>query len=58
MVMSVNEGLCIGCSLCVVACPEEAITARGISVIDEKKCAECLTCIDNCPADAIEEENR
>jgi Fe-S-cluster-containing hydrogenase component 2 len=56
MAVSVIEAKCLGCSLCVLACPEEAVTAlAGTARIDEEKCVECLECADNCPADAIEE---
>ena len=56
MVVSVNNAKCLGCSLCVLACPEEAVTApAGTAEIDHEKCVECLECVDNCPADAIEE---
>ena len=56
MAVSVNSAKCLGCSLCVFACPEEAVTASaGTAEIDHEKCVECLECVDNCPADAIEE---
>ncbi len=55
MAVLVNEEKCIGCSLCVIECPEEAMTARGVATIDDEKCVECLECAANCPADAIEE---
>ncbi len=55
MTVAVNEEKCLGCSLCVLACPEEAVAARGVANIDDEKCVECLECIYNCPADAIEE---
>jgi len=56
MAVSVMEAKCLGCSLCVLACPEEAIIApAGTAEIDEEKCVACMECADNCPADAIEE---
>lgn len=56
MAVSVIEAKCLGCSLCVLACPEEAVTApAGTAMIDVEKCLECLECAYNCPADAIEE---
>ncbi len=55
MAVMVSEELCIGCSLCVMECPEEAISARGLAEIDDEKCVECLECIGCCPGDAIME---
>ena len=53
MAVSVNNAKCLGCSLCVLACPEEAVTApAGTAEIDHEKCVECA---DSCPVDAIEE---
>ena len=50
------ETRCLGCSLCVLACPEEAVIApAGTAEIDDEKCVECMECVHNCPADAIEE---
>ncbi len=55
MTVAVNEEKCLGCSLCVLACPEEAVAAHVVAKINDEKCIECLECINNCPADAIEE---
>ncbi len=55
MAIAINEALCIGCSLCVIECPEEAISARSIAVIDKDKCISCKKCIKHCPGDAIKE---
>ena len=51
----IDVGRCLGCSLCVVACPEEAITARCVASIDQTICVDCLQCLSHCPVDAIEE---
>ncbi len=56
MPVIINEEKCIGCSLCVVECPEEAISARVHAFVDEKLCIDCLECIGCCPGDAISEE--
>ncbi len=55
MAVSINEELCIGCSLCIMECPEEAISARSIAEVNEDKCVDCLECIAACPGDAIRE---
>jgi len=56
MAVSVIEAKCLGCSLCVLVCPEDAVTApAGTASIDDDKCVECLECAYNCPTDAIEE---
>jgi len=47
---------CPNCGLCVKACPEKAITARGKKqpvVLDQKKCIKCGTCYDVCKLDAV-----
>ncbi|MBU2644247.1 4Fe-4S binding protein [bacterium] len=48
------EDRCVGCSLCVPACPEEALSCYGIITIFES-CTECLICIDYCPEGALQE---
>ncbi|RHJ87798.1 glycyl-radical enzyme activating protein [Parabacteroides sp. AM08-6] len=46
---------CIGCSACVEACPQKALTltADGI-VTDKNRCIVCGNCAEVCPALAIE----
>jgi phytoene desaturase len=54
----VDEGLCVGCGLCLTVCPREALNAWGCLQIDQDKCAECLDCIEICPVDALRIERR
>ncbi|NLX51509.1 MAG: glycyl-radical enzyme activating protein [Deltaproteobacteria bacterium] len=47
---------CIGCRLCLDACPQKALTraANGDIVIDRKLCLGCGTCAEVCPSAAME----
>ena len=50
MAVSVIEAKCLGCSLCVLACPEEAVIApAGTAEIDDEKCVECMDCAGQLP---------
>ena len=50
--ITVEEDLCVGCAMCVPACPEEAISCFGLARVDER-CTECLMCIPSCPVLAL-----
>ncbi|MGP8331818.1 MAG: 4Fe-4S binding protein, partial [Methanosarcinaceae archaeon] len=46
---------CIGCKLCVKACPEEAITVtKFLAEINQEKCTGCGACVEKCPQGTIE----
>jgi uncharacterized protein (DUF362 family)/NAD-dependent dihydropyrimidine dehydrogenase PreA subunit len=50
----VTEG-CVGCQLCVEACPAHTIAlANGTARIDLKDCIRCYCCHELCPVKAIE----
>jgi len=54
MVAIVNKDECIGCGVCVDACPSDAIKmVDDLAVIDEELCVDCGACVDECPNDAI-----
>lgn len=52
--VSVQASRCIGCALCVNACPEHAISMQnGIAFIDPSMCSGCLACVGVCRQGAI-----
>jgi len=52
----VDESRCIGCTLCIEACPVDAIVgARGLMhTVVEPWCIGCRLCVPPCPVDCIE----
>lgn len=46
---------CIGCTLCIQACPVDAIlgAARYMHTVIVSECTGCALCIDPCPVDCI-----
>ncbi|MFW6349720.1 MAG: electron transport complex subunit RsxB [Thiohalospira sp.] len=51
----IDENICIGCTLCVQACPVDAIVgaAKQMHTVIEAECTGCELCIEPCPVDCI-----
>lgn len=54
-VVYIDEHVCIGCTLCIQACPVDAIAgaAKLMHTIIENECTGCDLCIPVCPVDCI-----
>ncbi|MGA0730343.1 MAG: RnfABCDGE type electron transport complex subunit B, partial [Methylophilaceae bacterium] len=52
----IDESTCIGCTLCIQACPVDAIVgaAKQMHTIIEKECTGCELCLPPCPVDCID----
>ncbi|AJP57077.1 ferredoxin [Pandoraea vervacti] len=52
----IDESLCIGCTLCIQACPVDAIVgaAKQMHTVIEDRCTGCDLCVPPCPVDCIE----
>ena len=54
-VAAIDEAHCIGCTLCIQACPVDAIVggARHMHTVIATHCTGCDLCIPSCPVDCI-----
>jgi Fe-S-cluster-containing hydrogenase component 2 len=54
MTAVVNKDNCVGCGLCVDACPNSAIKmVDETAVVDPDVCIDCEACVGECPNGAI-----
>lgn len=51
----IDEAICIGCTLCIQACPVDAIlgAAKHMHTIIASECTGCELCLAPCPVDCI-----
>ena len=51
----IDEGACIGCTVCIRACPVDAIIGarKWMHTVLESECTGCGLCVEPCPVDCI-----
>ena len=51
----IDENTCIGCTLCIQACPVDAIVgaAKQLHVVVSQQCTGCELCLPPCPVECI-----
>lgn len=54
-VVAVDEKICIGCTLCIQACPVDAFVgaSKVMTTVIAQECTGCDLCIPVCPVDCI-----
>lgn len=55
MLAVIDEATCIGCTLCIQACPVDAIlgAAKQLHTVIASECTGCELCVAPCPVDCI-----